>query len=66
MRLQARDEVHVVLRQHFQQRVEGLAELRVVLQRQDQRSRVKNSLKRSPKSKVTKTCEEVEHTSRSL
>lgn len=31
MRLQAGDEVHVVLRQHFQQRVERLAELRIVL-----------------------------------
>lgn len=31
MRLQAGDEVHVVLRQHFQQRVERLAELGIVL-----------------------------------
>lgn len=35
MRLQAGDEVHVVLGQHLQQRVEGLAELRIVLQGRD-------------------------------
>lgn len=32
VRLQAGDEVHVVLSQHLQQRVEGLAQLGIVLQ----------------------------------
>ena len=40
MRLQAGDEVHVILRQNLQQRIERLAELRVVLRGGVRRSHV--------------------------